>query len=317
MKVQEEILATIKAFDRIIIHRHQRPDPDALGSQVGLAEILRASFPKKEIYQVGGPVEGLDYLALMQTIPDDLYKGALVIVTDTANAPRVSDQRYDQGAKLIKIDHHPNDEPYGELVWVNTKASSCSEMIVSFWQMFQNELTMTQETARLLYAGIVGDTGRFLYPATTATTLRLAAELLDYGFDAPKINRQLDQVSRSVARLSGYVYENIEIDEIGAGKVILSQELQQRFGVVDSETSAVVSLPGKIDEVMAWAIFVEQPEGYYRVRMRSKGPVINEIAKRHHGGGHPLASGANAKDLEEVAVIYQEIQAAIKEFQAE
>ena len=53
MKVQEEILATIKAFDRIIIHRHQRPDPDALGSQVGLAEILRASFPKKEIYQVG------------------------------------------------------------------------------------------------------------------------------------------------------------------------------------------------------------------------------------------------------------------------
>lgn len=317
MKVQEEILATIKAFDRIIIHRHQRPDPDALGSQVGLAEILRASFPKKEIYQVGGPVEGLDYLALMQTIPDDLYKGALVIVTDTANAPRVSDQRYDQGAKLIKIDHHPNDEPYGELVWVNTKASSCSEMIVSFWQMFQNELTMTQEAARLLYAGIVGDTGRFLYPATTATTLRLAAELLDYGFDAPKINRQLDQVSRSVARLSGYVYENIEIDEIGAGKVILSQELRQRFGVVDSETSAVVSLPGKIDEVLAWAIFVEQPEGYYRVRMRSKGPVINEIAKRHHGGGHPLASGANAKDLEEVAVIYQEIQAAIKEFQAE
>ncbi|HAB97041.1 bifunctional oligoribonuclease/PAP phosphatase NrnA [Enterococcus sp.] len=317
MKVQEEILATIKEFDRIIIHRHQRPDPDALGSQVGLAEILRASFPEKEIYQVGGPVEGLDYLALMQTIPDDFYKGALVIVTDTANAPRVSDQRYDQGAKLIKIDHHPNDEPYGELVWVNTNASSCSEMIVSFWQMFQNELTMTQEAARLLYAGIVGDTGRFLYPATTATTLRLAAELLDYGFDAAKINRQLDQVSRSVARLSGYVYENIEIDEIGAGKVILSQELQQRFGVVDSETSAVVSLPGKIDEVMAWAIFVEQPEGYYRVRMRSKGPVINEIAKRHHGGGHPLASGANAKDLEEVAVIYQEIQAAIKEFQAE
>lgn len=248
MKVQEEILATIKAFDRIIIHRHQRPDPDALGSQVGLAEILRASFPKKEIYQVGGPVEGLDYLALMQTIPDDLYKGALVIVTDTANAPRVSDQRYDQGAKLIKIDHHPNDEPYGELVWVNTKASSCSEMIVSFWQMFQNELMMTQEAARLLYAGIVGDTGRFLYPATTATTLRLAAELLDYGFDAPKINRQLDQVSRSVARLSGYVYENIEIDEIGAGKVILSQELQQRFGVVADGGIARLRVWGDLTE---------------------------------------------------------------------
>ena len=90
----------------------------------------------------------------------------------------------------------------------------------------------------------------------------------------------------------------------------MSQELLGKYGIVDSETAAVVSLPGVIDEVLAWAIFVEQPEGYYRVRLRSKGPVINEIAKRHHGGGHPLASGANAKDLQEVAEIYKEIQEA-------
>lgn len=313
MNVQEEILQTIQRYQTIIIHRHQRPDPDALGSQVGLAEILRNSFPDKTIYQVGGPVEGLDYLAQMETVTDDDYQGALVIVTDTANAPRVSDQRYDKGAKLIKIDHHPNDEPYGDIVWVNTQASSCSEMIAAFWSDHQEILKMNKEAARLLYAGIVGDTGRFLYPATTATTLRLAADLLDFGFDAPKINRQIDQISSSVARLSGYVYEHLEVDEIGAGKVILSQELQQSFSVVDSETSAIVSLPGKIEDVLAWAIFVEQPEGYYRVRMRSKGPVINEIAKRHHGGGHPLASGANAADLEEVAVIYQEIQEAIRQ----
>ena len=314
MNVQEEILTAIKEYQTIIIHRHQRPDPDALGSQVGLAEILRASFPEKAIYQVEGPVEGLDYLAERQEISDEVYKNALVIVTDTANSPRVSDQRYANGAKLIKIDHHPNDEPYGDLVWVDTTASSCSEMITAFWKMFAEELTMSQEAARLLYAGIVGDTGRFLYPATTSATLRYAADLLDYGFDAPKINREIDQVSRAVARLSGYVFENLEVDSLGAGKVILTNEIQQRFGVVDSETSAIVSLPGKIEDVLAWAIFVEQPEGYYRVRMRSKGPVINEIAKRHHGGGHPLASGANAADLEEVAAIYQEIQTAVSAF---
>ena len=85
MNVQEEILTAIKEYQTIIIHRHQRPDPDALGSQVGLAEILRASFPEKAIYQVGGPVEGLDYLAEMQEISDEVYKNALVIVTDTAN----------------------------------------------------------------------------------------------------------------------------------------------------------------------------------------------------------------------------------------
>lgn len=67
-------------------------------------------------------------------------------------------------------------------------------------------------------------------------------------------------------------------------------------------------LPGTIDVVMAWAIFVEQPEGYYRVRLRSKGPVINELAKRYHGGGHPLASGANAENQAMCQDIYREIQ---------
>ena len=308
MTVQSEILAEIKTYDRIIIHRHQRPDPDALGSQVGLAEILRATFPQKEIYQVGETVEGLRFLAEMQIVDDQVYEGALVIVTDTANAPRISDDRFKLGEKLIKIDHHPNDEPYGDLVWVDTKASSCSEMITEFALMFPNELTLNTSAARLLYAGIVGDTGRFLYPATTARTLEIAADLRRYSFDASALNREIEQMPMKVAKLSGYLYQKIQVDENGAGKVILSQELLSQYGIDDSETAAVVSLPGVIDEVLAWGIFVQQPEGYYRVRLRSKGPIINELAKKHHGGGHPLASGASAKDLAEVAEIYDEIK---------
>lgn len=310
MTIQEEILNEIKKYQKIVIHRHQRPDPDALGSQVGLAELLRNSFPEKEIRQVGKDVEGLRYLTEMQEIDDAFYQGALVIVTDTANAPRIDDNRYSLGDQVIKIDHHPNDEPYGDLLWVDTKASSCSEMIAEFALMFPNELKMNSDSARLLYAGIVGDTGRFLYPSTTGRTLELAAELRKYSFDASQLNREIEQITMKVAKLSGCVYKTIVVDEKGAGKVILSQELLGKYGIVDSETAAVVSLPGVIDEVLAWAIFVEQPEGYYRVRLRSKGPVINEIAKRHHGGGHPLASGANAKDLQEVAEIYKEIQEA-------
>lgn len=314
MNIRQEIIETIKSYPRIIIHRHMRPDPDALGSQVGLAEVLRASYPEKEIYQAGGPVEGLDYLAVMDEVADELYQGALVIVTDTANAARVSGDSYLKGEKIIKIDHHPNDEPYGDLVWVNTKASSCSEMIADFAFSFPDELKISENAARLLYGGIVGDTGRFLYPATSAHTMNIAGKLLEYGFDAGKLNREIQQISLKVARLSGYVYQNIEADQNGAAKVLLPQELLNEYGVVDSETSHVVSLPGTIDVTLAWGIFVQQPEGYYRVRLRSKGPVINEIAKRHHGGGHPLASGANAKDLAEVEAIYQEIQAACAEY---
>lgn len=314
MTIQETILKEIKKYQKIVIHRHQRPDPDALGSQVGLAELLRASFPDKEIRQVGKNVEGLRYLTEMQEIDDDFYQDALVIVTDTANAPRIDDDRYSLGKELIKIDHHPNDEPYGDLLWVDTRASSCSEMIAEFALMFPEELKMNSESARLLYAGIVGDTGRFLYPSTTGRTLEIAAVLRNYSFDASKLNREIEQITMKVAKLSGCVYQTIEVDELGAGKVILSQELLGKYGIDDSETASVVSLPGVIDEVLAWAIFVEQPEGYYRVRLRSKGPVINEIAKRHHGGGHPLASGANARDLTEVAEIYKEIQTVCKNY---
>lgn len=137
---------------------------------------------------------------------------------------------------------------------------------------------------------------------------------MTYEFNAAELNRELEQIPMSVAKLAGYVYQNIKVDEHGAAMVILPQSLLDEYGIVDSETAAIVSLPGVIDEVLAWGIFVEQPEGYYRVRLRSKGPVINELAKKHHGGGHPLASGANAKNIEETTEIYNEIQALCEKF---
>ena len=123
------ILEQIKKYNKIIIHRHQRPDPDAIGSQVGLAEILKASFPYKQVYVVGKHIPGFDWIGTMDEIESDVYDDALVIVTDTANAPRIDDRRFNNGDELIKIDHHPNDEPYGDLMWVRDDASSCSEMI--------------------------------------------------------------------------------------------------------------------------------------------------------------------------------------------
>lgn len=312
MTIRQEILAEIKKYQTIIIHRHQRPDPDALGSQGGLAEILKASFPEKEIFKAGGTIDDLGYLTEMDEFPDSLYQGALVIVTDTANAPRISDERYQLGEQLIKIDHHPDDEPYGDLSWVNTAASSCSEIIYDFYAEFKEELTMTKEGARLLYGGIVGDTGRFMYPATTAHTFLVASKLVEFGFDAALLNRQINDTTLNVAKLSGYVLQNMEINENGVAMVLLPHAILTKYGVTDAETAALIPLPGQVAEVIAWGIFVEQPEGYYRVRLRSKGPAINELAKRHNGGGHPLASGANARDLNEVKQMFEEIKKLVE-----
>ncbi|MCB5046095.1 bifunctional oligoribonuclease/PAP phosphatase NrnA [Streptococcus mutans] len=310
MTAFKTILAKIKAYDTIIIHRHMKPDPDALGSQVGLKEVTTSNFPQKTVKVTGYNEPSLSWLAQMDDVSDKDYEGALVIVVDTANRPRIDDQRYLNGNFLIKIDHHPNEDHYGDLSYVDTKASSASEIITDF--ALQNQLKLSDQAARLLYAGILGDTGRFLYPATTSKTFIIASELLKYDFDFAALARQMDSFPYKIAKLQAYVFENLEIDKNGAARIILSQKILKKFNLTDAETSAIVSSPGKIDTVQVWAIFVEQADGHYRVRLRSKSTVINEVAKRHAGGGHPLASGANSYSLAENEDIYQELKNLLK-----
>ena len=307
MAIETDILAQIKKYDTIIIHRHQRPDPDAYGSQVGLAEIIRASFPKKKVYQVGEMVSRFDWLVIQDEIEDSVYDNALVIVTDTANRPRVDDERYTKGKYLIKIDHHPNDDVYGDICWVNTQASSCSEIIYDFYAACQAELTLPASAARVLYAGIVGDTGRFMYDATTPHTLRVAAALVETGIDATQLNRKLDSISEPLARLSAYVLENMVVTKHKAAYVILTREIMAKYNLSDGGTAPVVPLLGKLEEVVCWTVLVEQENHSYRLRIRSKGPVINELAKEYHGGGHPLASGAMLKDASAIETYVEKL----------
>ncbi|HEL1169397.1 TPA: bifunctional oligoribonuclease/PAP phosphatase NrnA [Streptococcus equi subsp. zooepidemicus] len=305
MTTFQTILEHIKHYQTIIIHRHQNPDPDALGSQAGLKEIIRHNFPDKKVLITGFDEPSLAWISLMDQVSDADYKEALVIVTDTANRPRIDDERYTMGACLIKIDHHPNDDVYGDLSYVDTKTSSASEIIAEF--AFSQGLALTDEAARLLYTGIVGDTGRFLYASTSSKTLAIASQLRNYAFDFAAISRQMDSFPLKIAKLQGYVFEQLDIDDSGAARLLLSQKVLNSFGISLAESSAIVSAPGKIDVVQAWVIFVELPDGQYRVRMRSKEKVINGIAKRHQGGGHPLASGATSSGLEENEQIYQEL----------
>lgn len=306
MIIFQQILDKIKEYDTIIIHRHMRPDPDALGSQIGLRDIIRHNFPKKKVLATGFDEPTLAWIAKMDQVTDQDYQGALVIVTDTANTPRIDDERYKKGDFLIKIDHHPNDEVYGDLSYVDTNASSASEIVTDF--ALSCDLLLSTSAARVLYNGIVGDTGRFLYPATTSKTLKIASKLREFDFDFSAMSRQMDSFPFKIAKLQGFIFEQLEIDKNGAACVTLTQEDLKRFDVTDAETAAIVGVPGKIDIVESWAIFVEQSDGHYRVRLRSKSHIINEIAKRHNGGGHPLASGANSYSLEENQAIYQEIQ---------
>ncbi|WP_027410173.1 DHH family phosphoesterase [Anoxybacteroides tepidamans] len=304
-----EILETIKEFDTIIIHRHVRPDPDAYGSQGGLAEILKASFPEKKIYTVGKEEESLNFLRRLDEIDDSVYEQALVIVCDTANQERICDGRYRLGKKLIKIDHHPNEDPYGDLLWVNTDASSTSEMIYEFYLAGKEKgLIMTQEAARLIYAGIVGDTGRFLFPRTGEKTFRYASELIQYGFSLTELYDNMYRTKVNIAHLSGYVLQNFVFLPTGAAFVKISKELLQQYGASPSEASQLVSLLGNIDGMKAWVFFIEEDQEI-RVRLRSKGPIVNEVAKKYGGGGHPLAAGASIYSWDDADRVIADLEA--------
>ncbi|WP_082233602.1 DHH family phosphoesterase [Halobacillus massiliensis] len=315
MEVKKQIMEAFQTFNTIIVHRHVRPDPDAYGSQGGLAELLKESFPNKKIYVTGEEEPSLNFMARMDEVSDEDYNEALVVVCDTANQARIDDQRYNYGKMLVKIDHHPNVDEYGDINWVDTSASSTSEMIFQLFKYSEN-LKINDEAARLIYAGIVGDTGRFLFPSTTTETFEAAAELVKYNFDRSKMYNNMYSTPINVAKLKGYVLQNFTVHPEGYSTVRLTKEILKEFRVTASETSALVGLLGDMDGILAWAYFIEE-EDQIRVRLRSKGPVINGIAAEHNGGGHPMAAGASAESWEETEMVEQKLKNVCLEFKKE
>ncbi|MCF6408760.1 DHH family phosphoesterase [Pseudalkalibacillus salsuginis] len=311
--MKEQITQKIKEYEKIIIHRHVRPDPDALGSQGGLSEILKASFPEKTIHVVGEEEASLKFLIEMDQISDEVYEDALVIICDTANQARISDSRYSSGDFLIKIDHHPNEDRYGDLIWVDTEASSVSEMIYEFflYGKEQHQFKLSDKGAGLLYAGIVGDTGRFLFPNTTEKTMKYAGELRNYDFDISKVYDEMYKVKLNLARLNGYVLTNFKYIQPGVGYIYLTKEVMEKFNTTPNESSLLVNSFSNVEGLLSWVFFVEEPD-QIRVRLRSKGPIVNTIAAKYNGGGHPMASGATVYTMEETEQIIQDLVEACR-----
>lgn len=306
--VKQQIIEAIKAYETIVIHRHVRPDPDALGSQNGLKKMIELSFPEKKVYAVGEEYPALQFLAKMDDIANSVYQQALVIICDTANTGRISDSRYKLGEKIIKIDHHPNKDPYGDILWVDTDASSTSEMIYELYVTAKDALQMDEHAARLIYGGIVGDTGRFLFPSTSNKTFQYAAELITYPFDRQALYGGLYSVEQNIARLRGYILENFTMSEAGVSTVKLTKDILRKYQVDPTETGGIVGTLGDIAGMKAWAFFIEEPD-VIRVRIRSKGPVINTLAAKYNGGGHPLAAGASVQTWDEADRVILDLEA--------
>lgn len=215
---------------------------------------------------------------------------------------------------MIKIDHHPDVDPYADMSYVDPDAPAACQIIVDF--INKENLPMNKEIAYPLYAGLVGDTGRFMYPETSAHTFEVAAELAATGINITEIARRLSDVTFEQAKLQAMVLENMTVKD-GAAYAVLTQDDLKKLGVNYEQTSVAVSTPGRIKDILAWNLFVQKPDGTFRVHYRSKAPVINQLAEKHDGGGHALASGANAKNMDEVKQIFDELVDVTKKYKEE
>ena len=296
MNIQEQILEKIKSYDKIVIHRHISPDPDALGSTLGFKKLIEDNLSGKDVRVVGYQEKNLAWIGSMDQADEAFYQGALVIVMDTANAGRIDNKNYKLGASLLKIDHHPGEDHYGNLNFVDTTAASVCEMIT--FLALDYGWTISKKVATSLYAGIVSDTGRFLYDTVTAKTFKAAGHLLSLGVDVNELNRNLYKKPINVLKAQAYVLNHFEITKHGVAYFKMSKEMQKEFELTTGTRSMLVDVLAGLEGVLVRVCFFEQDKDQIRANIRSEGPIVNELAERFDGGGHPKASGAMLKNWE-------------------
>lgn len=318
MDIQHQILEKMKAYDTIMLFRHSRVDGDCVGATKGMKALIQASFPEKKVLIVDD--EHSDYLAFLgeddAPVADDVYAQSLAIVLDVSVASRISNPKYALCKELVKLDHHINVEPYGDLMWVEEERSSACEMVADFYDKCRDELTLTKDAALFLYTGMVTDSGRFRFSCVSGDTMRLAAMLLDTGIDTEWLFANLYSVEYNSLKFKAYVYENMHRTENGVAYFSVSKDVQTQFGLSYEQASAAISYLEGIRGYLCWLAFIESPDGSTRVRLRSRFLTINQVAEKYHGGGHACASGATVYSTDEAAALIADADEAVREYKA-
>ena len=311
MTIQQQIIKKIEEYNTIIIHRHVIPDGDAYGSSFGLGELIRTTYPEKEVYVVGEELDYLKYVGITDKIEDSVYEGSLVIITDTSNAARISDERWKLGAFKIKIDHHPFSDEYADIEWIDTSYTSTCEMITNL--LIENNLKTNDNGARCLFNGIVSDTGRFLFRGVSEQTLRYASQLLKYDFDMVDLYAQMYTQSKSMVRFKGYALLNFKETDNGVGYLKLTDEKLRELNIDENSASSQVNTLSNIEGIKIWAFFVEDKENNdIRVNLRSSGAAVNEVAKKYGGGGHVQAAGTRVENWDVVNDLINDLEELLK-----
>lgn len=313
-KIYKKIYKEIKKNDTIVIARHVGADPDALGSSIGLKEIILHSFPNKKVYVVGCPASRFRYFGLLDRIDDVVYENALLIVTDTPDKRRVDGVDVNKFKNVIKIDHHPFIESFNGIEWIDDMSSSASQMIIDF--AFKTNLDIPQSAAEKLFIGLIADTNRFSVRLTTPETFLIVSKLIEKTkIDIVPLYEKLYTRPLKEIKFQGFVANNFKITENGFGYVYITDEMLKEYDVDAATAGNMVNNFNYIEEMISWATFSEDKNNSnIRISIRSRGPIINEAAAKFGGGGHMFASGTKLSNFDECDALVEELDRVCMEY---
>ena len=317
MNIYKKIYKEIKKHNKIVLARHIGPDPDALGSTLGLKELILNTFPKKEVYAVGTPAAKHKYIGTLDTFEESMYEDSLLIVMDTPDIKRVDGLDPTRFRRKIKIDHHPLVDQYCDIELIDSEASSASQLVMEL--VFNTPLKLNKEAAEKLYIGLISDTNRFLYSYTTDKTFSLVSRLLkETNIDITNIYKNMYLMPIKEKRLQAYVIQNMKLTENKLGYLIITQDILDELGTDASTMTNIVNYLNYIEEMVVWVICAyDKNNENIRASIRSRGPVINTVASQFNGGGHMCASGARLKDFDEVDAMIKELDKVCGEYNEE
>lgn len=312
----DEIWAQIKEAEYIAIYRHINPDPDAYGSQYGLADMILSQYPTKKVSCLGVLEKRLSFVyenvpttEIVSNVPE------LIICVDTANTARIDGEIEFGKVPILKIDHHPNLEPYGTDNYVFTDSPATSAILLDFFLYIEKtlKLVIPESVLERLYVGIVGDTGNFSYGVGLNTAFFANIGILFERIDTKKMLQKFYEKTIEEVRFKGFLSSQVQKGKYGFTFVEFSSDDAATYQVSLDFATGLVNLLSEVEGTKVWATFCEdKQEGVIRCSLRSRYLKVSDIAVQFGGGGHPNAAGVRVASWEIVSEVKKAIEELLK-----
>jgi phosphoesterase RecJ-like protein len=310
------IIDVINQNRTFLITSHERPDGDALGSELALYHMLKACGKAAVVYNQDQTPAQYRFLPGAAKIVNELPPAESIdaaFILDCSELERVGREagRIGRIRQIVNIDHHVSNGGFCDVRLLKADASSTGELIYRLAETMA--LALTPEMATNLYAAILTDTGGFCYSNTSADCLIIAGRLVEAGAHPQWISENIyENIPLVKIRLMADVLQTLTLDLNGkVGSIVVTQEGLARAGALSEHTDGFEDYPRRIKVVEVSILFNELERGHFKVSLRSKGRFnVERVAGRFGGGGHVNAAGCRIRG--DLSVVKQQVLAEIE-----